>query len=111
MISKSDFACKCGCDKNLIKDEIVDLCKEIKKQIGMPLTINSGYRCATHNSNVGGTTNSQHLLGNAADITCSNITKLKEVCKSIWSSNKIGGLGLYTTFVHVDKGSHRSWSK
>ncbi|MCF8110653.1 MAG: hypothetical protein K9J85_04110 [Desulfobacteraceae bacterium] len=81
MIAKSDFACKCGCGKNLIKDEIIDMCKNIEKQIGMPLTINSGYRCATHNSNVGGTTNSQHLSGNAADISCSNINKLKKVCK------------------------------
>lgn len=111
MISKSDFTCKCGCGKNFINNDIVDICNDINRQIVIPLTINSGYRCATHNSNIGGETNSQHLIGNAADITCSNMTKLKDICKAMWSNNKIGGIGLYSNFVHVDKGPHRSWSR
>lgn len=109
MPTKSDFACKCGCGENLIKDEIVKLCNEIQNEVGGSLTINSGYRCKTHNSSVGGKSNSQHLLGNAADISCSNIPNLKKVCKRMQAASKIGGLGLYPTFVHIDIGSHRSW--
>ena len=36
---------------------------------GGPLTVNSGYRCPALNAAVGGTARSQHLRGEAADIT------------------------------------------
>ncbi|MDE6296551.1 MAG: peptidase M15 [Muribaculaceae bacterium] len=36
---------------------------------GAPLRVNSGYRCAELNRAVGGVKNSQHLFGEAADIT------------------------------------------
>lgn len=36
---------------------------------GGPITVTSGYRCAALNNAVGGVANSQHLLGEAADIT------------------------------------------
>jgi hypothetical protein len=42
----------------------------------MPISINSGYRTKTHNSEVGGANNSQHLYGQAADISCVNLQQL-----------------------------------
>lgn len=36
---------------------------------GKPITVNSGYRCAELNIKVGGAEQSQHLRGEAADIT------------------------------------------
>ncbi len=36
---------------------------------GKPITVNSGYRCAELNRKVGGAEQSQHLRGEAADIT------------------------------------------
>lgn len=111
MPSKSEFACKCGCGNNLITDDVVTLCSDIKNELGEAISINSGYRCKTHNAAVGGVSNSQHVKGNAADISCSNLPKLKKLCKRMWSANKVGGLGLYATFVHVDTGSHRTWSR
>jgi len=36
---------------------------------GKPISINSGYRCAELNKKVGGVWNSQHLTGEAADIS------------------------------------------
>jgi uncharacterized protein YcbK (DUF882 family) len=109
MITKSKFACKC-CKSNLITQEVITLCEKIEKKVGYTLTINSGYRCSKHNTSVGGKLSSQHLKGKAADITCSNLTKLKKVCKEMWDAKEIGGYGKnYNTFVHVDTGSHRSW--
>ena len=35
---------------------------------GRPIVVNSGYRCPALNTAVGGATNSQHTLGEAADI-------------------------------------------
>lgn len=41
---------------------------------GSPVIITSGYRCEEHNRAVGSVRNSQHLLGNAADIVVDGVT-------------------------------------
>lgn len=38
-------------------------------QLGLPIKVNSGYRCQLLNQMVGGVSTSQHLKGEAADIT------------------------------------------
>jgi len=40
----------------------------IRKHFGRPVNIRSGYRCPALNKLVGGAANSQHMLGEAADI-------------------------------------------
>lgn len=40
-----------------------------RKFIGLPIKINSGYRSEAVNKAVGGAKNSQHMVGEAADIT------------------------------------------
>lgn len=69
--------------ENKFDDKVVDnlerLCKEILQPIreayGHSITINSGYRCNALNKAVGGATTSQHLLGEAVDISCSATSK------------------------------------
>lgn len=41
----------------------------IRQQLGLPIKVNSGYRCQLVNNMVGGVKTSQHLRGEAADIT------------------------------------------
>lgn len=49
------------------------LCEKILQPLrnayGLPIFINSGYRSAALNATIGGARNSQHMLGQAADIT------------------------------------------
>ena len=72
----------------------------------------SGYRSPktnkmlAKNSN-GVATKSQHLCGKAADIMLPG-RQLKQIQKAA-KSLKIGGVGRYSTFVHVDTGRVRSW--
>jgi zinc D-Ala-D-Ala carboxypeptidase len=40
----------------------------IRKHFGKPVKINSAYRCPALNKAVGGASNSQHVVGSAADI-------------------------------------------
>lgn len=40
----------------------------LRSKLKRPIKINSGYRSPQHNKNVGGSPNSQHLLGKASDI-------------------------------------------
>ena len=40
-----------------------------RERYGKPIKVNSGYRCPLKNKAVGGVANSQHLKGEAADIS------------------------------------------
>lgn len=45
-----------------------------RERLGQPVRVNSGYRCHALNRAVGGVPDSQHLLGEAADITTYSTT-------------------------------------
>lgn len=45
----------------------------LRKMLGHPVRINSGYRSARLNKEVGGVPNSYHLTGRAADIFCKSL--------------------------------------
>lgn len=66
----SEFACKC-CGKNNINQNVIDMAQVIRDELGVPVRVNSGYRCPKHNAGVGGSKTSQHMNGNAADLSCS----------------------------------------
>ena len=110
----SEFACKgrgC-CDQTLIDAALVEFLQRIRDHFGKPVTINSGYRCATHNKAVGGVTASRHLQGQAADIAVAGVAPA-EVAKF---AQQIGvlGIGLYETdtdgyFVHIDTRPNKSF--
>lgn len=66
------------------------------------MTIHSGCRCAAHNRKSGGSNNSYHLNGMAADISVEGETPAR-IFK--WLQRQYGdllGLIEYRTFVHVD---------
>lgn len=82
---KSRMAEKNGIDNTPGADEIANLrllCEKIlepaRLEIGMPITVTSGYRSERVNKLVGGAKGSLHLIGRAADITCSDNARLYE---------------------------------
>jgi hypothetical protein len=56
----------------LVIDNLRYLCavaiQPVRDLLGVPITVNSGYRCDEVNTKVGGSDSSQHVLGEAADI-------------------------------------------
>lgn len=53
-------------------------------RLRIPIIINSGYRCPQLNTAIGGVSNSQHVLGMAADIKCNNNRALfEEICVNL----------------------------
>ena len=103
-----EFACKDGSDTVLIDSALVDLLQKIRDHFGKPITINSAYRNATYNKKIGGVSNSQHVYGTAADIVVQGV-KPEEVAKyAEYLMPKTGGIGLYSSFTHVDVRSNRS---
>ena len=98
-----EFACKCcgqlppSAEQNLqaLVEHVLDPARE---RLGMPITVNSGYRCPAHNKAVGGVKNSQHLKGEAADITCADNKRLAEIIEQL---DNFDQLIVYPTFLHV----------
>jgi uncharacterized protein YcbK (DUF882 family) len=74
--------------------------QEIRDRYGAPVIINSGYRSVEHNRAVGGSSNSQHIHGNAADFVVRGVSPIQVFndLNPTWP----GGLGRYNTFTHID---------
>lgn len=103
---KSEFKCKCGkyCNGYPVEpdEQLVKLLENIRKHFGVPVTVNSGIRCKTHNANVGGASASQHLKGTAADIAVKGVTPAKVAAYVETLLPGTGGIGIYSWGVHVD---------
>ena len=104
-----EFRCKDGSDTILIDTELVKLLQEIRDYFGRGITINSAYRNSSYNKKIGGASASQHVKGTAADIVVEGLTP-KIVASYCDKFNPKGGVGFYSTFVHVDtRGSKSRW--
>lgn len=101
-----EFKCKCGRCQGYpefgMSEVLLEKLDELRERVGAPIYVTSGWRCPTHNANVGGVWNSQHCQGTAADIYTSAITarELAELAAEIG----FDGIGWYPYqgFVHVD---------
>jgi uncharacterized protein YcbK (DUF882 family) len=100
--------------KNLT--ELAKNLEVLRKHLGQPIRVTSGFRSREHNRKIGGATNSYHVLGMAADIQVAKITP-QQVAKAIElliaeGKMKEGGLGIYRTWVHYDfRGTKSRWKK
>ena len=81
-------------------DEVLD---PLREAYGKPIRVNSGYRCPRLNNLVGGSPNSQHMRGEAADIqpVDGNEADLEVLAQFLIASGKFDQLILYPTFIHV----------
>lgn len=87
---------------NGIEESMIALGEEVldpaREKLGAPITVNSGFRCPLHNQTVGGVANSQHVRGEAADLTCKDNQRLARI---IVEQGKFDQLIIYPSFVHV----------
>ena len=114
--SLDEFQCKCGCDMpRSVMENIFKLSDQLQilRDIYGSIHINSAYRCESHNESIGSNSTSQHILGKAADITAElKPGELADVIEEDIQNNivKLGGLGRYNTFTHVDiRGYKARW--
>lgn len=117
----SEFVCPC-CGTGTVKPRLIELLEQLRTKLGnVPIHINSGYRCPKHNAQVGGVANSQHVFGNAADITIP-LVGYHRARKAVESLD-FDGTGFYPPlpndtrwFIHVDvrsngTGAHIVWEE
>ncbi len=97
----SEFACK-GTGRLAYSPATMDKLQFLRKVVGRPFYINSGYRSPEHNAAVGGAENSLHMHGVAIDISMRNHDRkafYRTAIRLGWD-----GIGTYpgSNFIHID---------
>lgn len=89
------------CQESIISKRMVDTYQDIRDEYGDAIEIatagGSGYRCDTHNREVGGAAGSLHKLGCAFDMHCRDKSKLLGIVERKITD---GEIGVYSTFIH-----------
>lgn len=101
-----EFECRDGCvmpasareNIEALVDNVLD---PLREAYGKPIGVNSGYRCAKHNREVGGVPASQHMLGEAADISAGSMQANERLVRIIKEQGAFDQMIVYGTFVHV----------
>jgi uncharacterized protein YcbK (DUF882 family) len=117
--SRKEFACNCGCGFNTVDFELLQALQNYSDRLQnaninkkVSITVNSGCRCQARNKSEGGTKNSQHLLGRAADIVVKidgvqiPPTEVADFFNNVYSNFSTG---VYKTFTHVDTRTGKPW--
>ena len=91
--TRDEFKCKCGGKYSKgyphePDERMVKTVNQLRKNLGVPITIVSGLRCRTWNAIQGGVSNSQHMYGEAADIYARGVSQSRVEAEL----DKIGGV-------------------
>ena len=97
-----EFACTDGSDPIFIDSELVSVLQKIRTHFGKSVTITSAYRTPAKNKACGGSPYSQHLYGRAADVKISGVSPKKVAAYAESLLKNRGGIGIYSTFTHID---------
>lgn len=73
----------------------------VRHEIDSPIIVNSAYRNKQVNKAVGGAENSKHLIFLAADVKCSNMSKLNKVLRHYKAIGVLTELIEHPTFTHL----------
>lgn len=98
--SRHEFACNCGCGKDTVDVELIELCEVVRAFVGAAIVPRSGHRCKRHNTRVGGVERSQHLDGRAADLPVVDPIAVYRMLCGRYPGRY--GFGVYDSMVHVD---------
>ena len=107
-----EFECKCGqcsmpsevqANIEALVNNVLDPVREV---YGKPIYVNSGFRCEKHNRKVGGVPRSQHMVGEAADISLRLTAyglqdELMKLARIIKEQGRFDQLIIYPAFLHV----------
>lgn len=81
----------------LLVEKVLDPLREL---YGKEINVNSAYRCLAVNKKVGGSITSQHLTGEAADITCDDNRLLFELIRDNFTFDQLINEKNYS-WIHV----------
>ena len=109
--NREEFRCKCGglyCQGFPAEpdEKMVRYADEIRRRLGVPLSVNSGLRCKVWNQKNNGASQSQHMTGLACDLGApEGVTpeKMASVAEEVIGNT--GGIGIYSWGIHIDSRS------
>lgn len=84
---------------------IVNVLQPLRTALKKPVIVSSGYRCIELNKHIGGVSNSQHVLGQAADITVIGMS-----VDNLFEFIKKSGI-VYDQLIHEGTWVHISYNK
>ena len=84
-----------------IDPKLIEKLEKLRKRIGQPLIINSGYRTPEHNTEIGGSQKSQHMEGTASDIAKVKGLSIDEMAVLAQKAG-FDGIGKYNWGIHAD---------
>lgn len=104
---RSEFVCHCGgkyCNGYPAepKEKLIRVADKVRKNLGGAATVSSGVRCATHNANVGGVSNSRHLSGKAMDFCIAGKTADQVLAEVNKHSEIRYAYKIDSCYVHMD---------
>jgi len=112
---RREFACRCKCGFNTADAELLAVLNDLRTWIDKPIAVPSGCRCKAWNKKVGGSENSQHLYGKAADIVVEDTPAVDVVAYLNALYSDTYGIGLYSAWprlTHIDVRPERvRWMK
>jgi len=93
--SRKEFSCRC-CGRWLTDSKLLEGLEALRSLAGVPVIVHTGYRCARHNQQVGGVPHSEHLAGQAADISLPGLSlqRMYELALEV-PQFAAGGIGVY----------------
>ena len=98
--SDNDFKCQCGCGMD-VSNDVKLMADKIRETSGVPLVVNSGARCKTHNDAIGASPTSSHTLGLAVDFKCVDGSSRFKLIETLIKLG-VKRIGLHTKFIHWD---------
>ncbi len=100
----AELACKCGraeCDApKQVSPALAKLLDAVREDVGRPVRVNSGLRCAFWNEKEGGKLKSDHLTGDGADLHAATSNERFELVRAALTRGCLR-IGIHKSFVHV----------
>ena len=107
--SEDELRCK-GTGEIHMDEDFMTKLVALRKELGQPMTITSGYRDGAYNEVIGGGKTSAHLLGKAVDVACYGEKAFNIIKLGI--KHGFTGIGVKQNshpgkrFVHLDTAEH-----
>lgn len=111
--NRAEFACKCGCGFDTVDIELIEALEVVRQYFMRPVIITSGCRCEQYNYQIGGSPNSYHTKGRAADFKVDghSARDVHDFLTRVYKDKF--GIGLYSTWNHFDTrtGDKARWQR
>lgn len=108
-------------EEHFLDDRVIRALQYIRSASGVPIKVTSTYRTLAHNTAIGGSKRSQHMVGRAIDFQFVNNNQQELIRLHTQMDDKDGplraalwdlgvrGFGYYSTFAHIDVRPEDRW--